>query len=107
MIITDGPAQMIIAGPEAGGSWWAPQWLLHNDDPANEVYLDRTPNIHNGPGSPNFIIPPGAQITLTGHATFWARTRDGTTADLHLVPTSTYGSGGQPAVPAGLAGGAG
>jgi len=104
VIIHDGPAQMIVTGYEFGGPQppgWYPMWLLHNDDPVNEIYFDIHQNIFNGAGSPNFVLPPGAQITLDASRTFWARTADGTTANLHLVPTSTYGASGTAAVAGG------
>lgn len=100
-IVHSGPAQMIIAGPETAPGWFpVPGWILHNTDPANEIYLDITQNVFNAAGSTNFIIPPGATIQLSGHATYWARTGDGVTADLHLVPTASYGAPGGTATPA-------
>lgn len=104
MTITSGPAQMIIPGAETG-AWYVAQWLLHNDDPVNEIYLDITPNIASVPGSSNFILPPGASMTLTGQKTFWARTAEGTTADLHLIPTAFYGAPGAPATVTGASAG--
>jgi hypothetical protein len=98
-IIHDGAAQMIIAGPETIPGYSA-IWLLHNNDTANAVYLDVNQNIQAIAGSTNFIIPPGATIALTGTQTYWARTADGTTADLHVVPTSTYGAPGATATTA-------
>lgn len=96
MIIHGGPAQMIVPGPETlHGNY--PLWLLHNDDPATEVYVELTPNIQAVPGAPHYIVPPGTSIALTGRQTFWARCRPGTTANLHVMPSATFGSAGAPA----------
>lgn len=89
----DGPAQMIVPGRETLS--WYPQWLLHNTDPENEIYFDVTPNIAAVPGTTSLVLAPGAMITLTGEQTYWARTADGTIADLHLVPTSLFAVPGQ------------
>lgn len=91
MMITSGPAQMIIPGPETGHGYHAASWLLHNDDTATEIYVDVTGNIAATAGANHFVVPPGGQIALTGSQTFWARTRPGTTANLHIVPSATFG----------------
>jgi hypothetical protein len=101
-IVHDGAAQMIIAGPETTPGYTA-IWLVHNADTANAVYMDVNQNVANIAGSPNYIIPPGATVTLTGNQTYWARTAAGVTAELHIVPTVTNVTpGAAAATPAGL-----
>lgn len=96
-IIHDGAAQMIVAGPEtwAGGYQLTPgAWLMHNNSTTNAIYMDVNQNVQAVAGTGNFIIPPGASVTVTGGLTYWARTADGMTADLHIVPTATFGQSG-------------
>ncbi|HEY2309458.1 MAG TPA: hypothetical protein VGI05_26570 [Streptosporangiaceae bacterium] len=91
MIVTD-TAQMLIPGPETGHGY-SPGWIVHNDDPVNEIYMDITPAIIPKPGAAHFVIPPGTALAVTGAQTFWARTAStGLTAAVHTVPSATYGS---------------
>jgi hypothetical protein len=89
-IIHSGAAQMIVPGPETSPGFAPGVWLLHNTSPTTEVYFSSTQNVHPIAGTTSYVIPPGATISLTGYQTFWARTADGTTADLHVVPTAPF-----------------
>lgn len=90
MIVTD-TAQMLIPGPETMHGYH-PGWIIHNDDTANEVYMDVTPAIIPVPGGAHFVIPPGTALAVTGAQTFWARCRPGLTAPVHVVPSVIYGT---------------
>lgn len=92
MIITAHAAQMIVAGHEAAAPPGATGTVLvHNDGPG-EIYLEMTANIWNGPGSPHCVVPPGGALALAGGRTYWARSRDGTVATVHVLPTATFGN---------------
>lgn len=98
MIVTD-TAQMLIPGPETGHGY-SPGWIVHNDDPNNEIYMDVTAAIIPRPGAAHFVIPPGTALAVTGAQTFWARTAaTGLTAAVHTVPSATYGT---PTAPTGF-----
>ena len=90
MMVTD-TAQMLIPGPETGHGYH-PGWIVHNDDPANPVWIDVTPAISTKPGSASFVIPPGTAIAVTGSQTFWAMCGPGLTAPVHTVPSATFGT---------------
>lgn len=93
MMITDAPAQMVVSGAETGH--WRYAWLLQNDDPSVEIYVDIHPNIFNEPGSPNFVLGPGgSQLAVTGEHTYWARTAQGQMAELRITPTATFATTG-------------
>jgi hypothetical protein len=91
MIITD-VAQMIIAGPEARTGRPATGYLVHNDDPANPVWIEVTPAIVPGPGSPHCVLPPNSALAMTGAQTMWAMCAPGKTAQVHIVPSIIYGT---------------
>lgn len=104
MIITDGPAQMIVAAPPTGHEFQPGAWFLHNTSPDTELYFDTGLNVHAGAGSTSMVLPPGGMMVLTGGLTYWARTRHGTHAELHLIPTMIFGApGSSPAPPASIA----
>ncbi|MDR1998358.1 MAG: hypothetical protein LBQ06_00220 [Frankiaceae bacterium] len=92
-IIHGGPAQMIIAGPETLHGVY-PGFTVYNDSTDTEVYVDVTPNIQSVPGAPHYVIPPGTAVALTGRQTFWARTREGTHANMMVMPSATFGMPG-------------
>jgi hypothetical protein len=96
MVITDGYAQMIIAGPETGRGHY-PTYLIHNDDPAHIVYIEQTPNISNIPGSPHCSIPPNGQLVLGGNQTYWARAEPGAKVMIHTVSTGSFSNFAAPA----------
>jgi hypothetical protein len=98
MMITSNAATMIVAGAETGQTAMR-DVFVHNDGPG-EIYIEVTANIFTGPGSPHCVVPPYGALALDGSRTYWARTRDGTVATIHILPTGTFGN-----LPAALPGG--
>lgn len=89
MIIHDGPATMIVAGAETGPGPAGPV-LAHNDSATVPVFIERHQNVHNVAGGPSCMIAPRGSLVLSGGTTYWARTPDGHTANVHLVSTSGF-----------------
>jgi len=93
MIVTD-VATMIIAGPETRTGRPVTGYLVHNDDPANPVWIDVTPAIVPGAGSAHCVLPPNTALAMTGAQTMWAMCARGQTAQVHVVPSIIYGTPG-------------